>query len=132
MSQHLFQELITKMCNNIGLSNPERVIQSGGIVIGEVSFSLLYQQNFCPSSIYIYCDYGEVPNGNNNAIFTHLLKENKIRAKRQIPTISLSPDSHRIVSMHRFPLQHIEASILYEQLCHMVDAVRQWHNFRWS
>ena len=131
MNRFNYVSLVEGFCQHTGLSNADLVTQGNSITVDKVTFTLDYNEHLNPYSVYVYCDYGEVPSNFQNVVLEYILQENTFRMIKGLPVFALVPETNRVITMHHFPLAFITAEQLYEQLTFMAAAVQDWKKIDW-
>lgn len=126
MTHSKFAKLIEGFCAASGLDEPEKIVQGGPVEVGDVLFSLVHNETANPDLVYIYCDFGLVPQGREAEIYRTLLETNTFLYSGSGPTFAISPDTRRVILVDHQRLDAITPKGLREHMIKMQEHAMSW------
>jgi hypothetical protein len=120
-----FEELITEVCNLIGVQEPQRLINGESIVLDDVMFSIANHPSIDVYRIYIFVTFGQLPVENRVRVLEEMLKENH-SFKGKGPGFTISPATGNVVyALHVF-LDQTEAVELVNIFGCLAKSALKW------
>jgi hypothetical protein len=126
MNHSQFVSLIEGFCKECGLDQPERILHGGPIAVGDVVFSLIYSEQVNPELIFVYCDFGSVPPGQEMEAYRALLEANMFLYTGSGPAFTLSSETGRVVLAEHYKMSAITPKELREKLVKLAEQAKAW------
>lgn len=120
-----FEELITGVCNVIGLQEPQRLIDGESIVLDDVMFTIGHHHAMDPNRVNMFVTFGELPAENRVRVMEELLKENH-GFKGKGPGFTISPATGNVVYALHVPLDTTEAVGLVNIMGFLAKSAVKW------
>lgn len=121
-----FERLIQDFCRLCSIADTERVAKGAAVEVDDVAFSIVYDESSAPDRLHLFCDYGEVPKGQEEATYRALLETNLVVYGSDTAVFSLSPETGRVVCATRFALQNFRAEELRGVMTYMSQSAKEW------
>jgi hypothetical protein len=131
MNRGLFEQLVRDFCKLCGMEEPERILQGGPIAVDDIVFSLVYSETVNAERCFIYCDFGELPKGQEAPAMRALLEANLYLHTGSGPVFAMSNDTGRVVAADHRRLSELKAADLRSALVKLADQAKLWrqHHF---
>lgn len=126
MNQARFAQLIEGFCKECGLDEPERILHGGPVAVGDVVFSLIYSEQVNPELLFVYCDFGEPPKGQEAEAYRTLLEANMFLYTGTGPAFTVSSETGRVVLAEHHRIDGLEPKALREILVKMSEQAMAW------
>jgi hypothetical protein len=117
MSTENYRKLIDQVCNRFGFQATELEYASCNLQINQIPFMLIHGKEEDEDSLYIYCEFGELPDGRKVEAMERLLESNLFLFGNSAPTYGFSPDTNCALLMFRMMI----SKVTLESVCNVMS-----------
>ncbi|HEY8608088.1 MAG TPA: CesT family type III secretion system chaperone [Noviherbaspirillum sp.] len=118
--------LVRDLCRLCELKNPEVVIDSGAMMVNDVVISLAHNATVDPGVLFIYCDFGKVPEGREVEAYSAMLKTNLLLYNGRGPAFAMSFETGRVVFADHCRMADIDPKALRDKLAGLAEKAHEW------
>lgn len=126
MKQAQFAALIEGLCKTWGLEEPERIVRGGPVALGDVVFSLIWDERRDPDLVFIYCDFGTVSRSREAEVYRSLLEANMALYNGSGRAYTVSPETGHVVAAEQRRLAQADPASIHALLGEMQVQARLW------
>lgn len=126
MSIAAYRSLIDKICVLTNIPDPALMYGSASLQVNGVNFSLFEGGVIAPDSVMVYCDFGELPPRNREAVLLRLLETNLYLFGDKSPAFTYNIENQHIVLACRMPLAQATAEKVLDLLAHYAGMAKEW------
>jgi hypothetical protein len=132
MSLTTFSELLVELCNVAGLKEAGRVVHGSGIAIEGIPFSFDHSATPEWERIFVYCDFGALPDTRRELVCQRLLNANlalceeRKDAGMSYSTFTMSSEDEHVVLVEEYPLQGMTAARLWSIVKGLTGLAQRW------
>jgi hypothetical protein len=104
MSKEKYCELIDQLCEGFGFKASEAEYAQCNVHLNEIPFMIIHGGEGDEDSLYMYCEFGELPAGREAEAMERLLESNLFLFGNSAPTYGSSPDTDFMLLMFRMAI----------------------------
>ena len=121
-----FEKLVQNFCQLCGIADSASVAKGAAVNVDDVVFSIVYNEESAPDRVQLFCDYGTVPKGQEEASYRALLEANLVAYDSDTAVFSLSPETRHVICASRFALQSFGAEELRGVMAFFSQKAKEW------
>lgn len=126
MAIEKFERLVRDFCQSVNLDQPEKVMAGEAVIIDQVNISFLYAATTIPDKVFLYFDYGVVPDDRALQVSQALLKQNHATYAGAGRSFGLTKDAKRVILSDHLDLQSANSELLLNKLRLEIELVKRW------
>lgn len=127
MSSSAYADLVGRFCDLAGVQDVAMVHEHGTVELDGVLFSFVHHWMPEEESLLAYCDFGVVPEADEEAAYLLLLELNLfMSAGAAFQGFSLDAESRHVIFSFRMVLAQLDATTLLETVSLCADLARTW------
>lgn len=107
-----YVELLADYCLLAQLRDPESILEGAEFTVDGIDFRLSYAPQRWPGILCVWCDVGEVEEGEEERVYLALLQANLLRHDGSSSMMALCPETDQVISSTRLPLKQLTAEKL--------------------
>jgi hypothetical protein len=120
------ERLIRDFCALTGLSDPESIARGSPLDVAGITCSITLSRHDEANALVLYCEFGAVPAGRENAICEELLVQNFVGAPEGGVTFGFSPVAKNVICVQHLRASDITAQRLVDILNHLAEKAVEW------
>jgi hypothetical protein len=121
-----FIDLMRAVGTAFGVPDPEKLAEGAAISINNIVFSFEKTRDNPTPLVTLFVDFGPIPNGNEAAVYYHLLQENYLEFPTQNATYCVSSLTGNVVYASAREIDKLSAEVLISKIKKLVDIVSDW------
>ncbi len=125
MSLEKFRSLIIQYCELVEIEQPSLILEGCPLIVDDVVFSVLYDEEKAPDYISVYCDFGELPKPLEQGIDRMILTANSLLYMTQGSCLARSPKNGHVVLAINVDLEDLSAQSFRGMLEDIKQTVQQ-------
>jgi hypothetical protein len=127
MSNGAFKALMLDFAKEVGLPDPEQIVETGQFKIDEFQVALFYDERLVAETIFAYIDFGEIAAERERDAYRAMLESNLIIGGVNAGVLGVHPDTgHAIFSFHLALTDDLNGRVLAQTLEHYVEQAQYW------
>lgn len=123
-----FRKLVADLCELKGIKDVEFIIHGAPIAVNGVSISLIYNELIRKDIVFMFTDFGDVPEENEAKIYKALLKQNHIGYSGNGPGFCMSPSTGRVGYVQNLRIDELTVDKLASTLVFFAGKALEWRN----
>ncbi|HWW08250.1 CesT family type III secretion system chaperone [Collimonas sp.] len=127
MSKESYRQLLGHICSQANLTDTESVYASGNIVVNDIPFTLIHDENGDDDGLRMYCDFGKPAPERRALALQRLLETNLYMfSAAGAPSFGFNQENGRVVMMARMALSQVSAASLLRAMGEFSSYAAQW------
>lgn len=126
MSKKIFTTLLQEFCTLVKIDKPDVVLREGNVMVGDVAFSLVHDEENAPALLSVYADFGKLPAKRELEVCMALMEANLFLFAGQGPIFGISPQTKQVTLAAHHPLDKLTPQDLHNILIDMASKATEW------
>jgi hypothetical protein len=124
--------LLADYCLLAGIRDPASLLEGAEFSVDGVDFRLAHVPQLSPGVVWVRCDFGEIPEGQEADCYLELLTANAVRFDGMSPMMAVCPETGMAVCSARLLLKHLTAAALDDLFRALAKEARRWQHAIWA
>ena len=120
------ERLIRDFCALMRLGDPDSIARGAPLDVAGITCSITTSRHDEANALVLYCEFGVVPAGQENAIYQELLVQNFIGAPDGGVMFGFSPLAKHVICIQHLRASEITAQRLADILHHLAEKAGEW------